>query len=86
MRLIHHFSREGNTVLDLCSVTGTTAVACLLLNCHCVAMDNDEFQFQTMPARVTGAITHIEQNSHEETKRVSLHRVTTSADEVEKVT
>jgi hypothetical protein len=39
-----------------------------------------------MPACVTGAITHIEENSHEETKRASLHRVTTSADGVEKVT
>jgi hypothetical protein len=49
-------------------------------------MDNDEFRFRIMPARVTGAITYIEQNSHEETKRVSLHCVTTSADGVEKVT
>jgi hypothetical protein len=39
-----------------------------------------------MPTRVTGAITHIEENSHDETKRVSLHRVTTSADLVEKAT
>jgi DNA modification methylase len=57
MRLIYHFSREGNTVLDLCSGTGTTAVAFLLLNRHFVAIKNDEFQFRNMPARVTGAIT-----------------------------
>jgi DNA modification methylase len=82
--LIHHFSREGNTVLDLCSGTGTTAVACLVLSRHCVAMESDEFLFRAMPARVTGAVTHIEENSHEETKRVNLHRVTTSADAVEK--
>jgi hypothetical protein len=47
-------------------------------------MENDELQFRIMPALVTGAITHIEQNSHEETKRASLDRVTTSADGVEK--
>ena len=86
MKLIQHFSREGNTVLDLCAGTGTTAVACLLLNRHCVAMENDEFQFQLMPKRLSEAITHIDDNSHEETKRVSLHRVTTSAEGVEKVT
>ena len=86
MRLIQHFSREGDTVLDLCAGTGTTAVACLLLNRHSVAMENDEFQFELMPKRLPEAITTIDDNSNVETKRVSLHRVTTSAEGVEKVT
>ena len=86
LRLIYHFSCGGNTVLDLCSGTGTTAVACLLLNRHCVAVENGEFQFELMPKRLTEAITHIDANSNVETKRVSLHRVTTSAEGVEKVT
>ena len=84
--MIYHFSCGGNTVLDLCSVTGTTAVVCFVLNRHCVVMENYESQFELMPKRLTEAITHIEGNSNVETKRVSLHRVTTSAEGVEKVT
>ena len=72
--------------VNLCSGTGTTAVACLLLNRHSVAMENDEFQFELMPKRLTEANTTIDDNSNVLTKRVSLHRVTTSADGVEKVT
>ena len=86
LRLIYHFSCEGNTVLDLCSGTGTTAVVCFVMNRHCVAMENDEFQFELMPKRLTEAITTIDDNSNVLTKRVSLHRVTTSAEGVEKVT
>jgi adenine specific DNA methylase Mod len=86
MRLIHYFSREGNNILDLCSGTGTTAAACLLLNRSLRRHGERRFQSRIMPARVTGAITHTEENSHDETKRVSLHRVTISADGVENVT
>ena len=49
-------------------------------------MENYESQFELMPKRLTEAITHIEGNSNVETKRASLHRVTTSAEGVEKVT
>ena len=48
-------------------------------------MENYEFQVEFMPKRLTEAITHIDGNSNVETKRVSLHRVTTSAKGVEKV-
>ena len=85
MRLIYHFSCGGNTVLDLCSGTGTTAVVCFVSNRHCVVMENYKFQFEFIPKRLTEAITHIDGNSNVETKRVSLHRVTTSAEGVEKV-
>lgn len=44
MKLVEFYTVSGGTVLDLCSGTGTTAVACGLMNRNCYSVDNNPFQ------------------------------------------
>jgi DNA modification methylase len=54
-RFIEYFTLPDDTVLDLCSGTGTTSLACLLSNRNCISIEMDEVQFLLMPTRLTQA-------------------------------
>ena len=74
MKFIHQFSKIGCNVLDLCSGTGTAAVACVLLNRNCTSIENDQLQFSLLPSRVNVAYNHCRSNINSETGRSSIHK------------
>ena len=74
MKFIHQFSKIGSNVLDLCSGTGTAAVACVLLNRNCTSIENDQLQFSLLPSRVNVAYNHCRSNINSETGRSSIHK------------
>ena len=57
--IVEHFSRPNDCVLDLCSGTQSTAVACILSNRHCVSVEMAKFQFNQGITRVQGAVDAI---------------------------
>lgn len=50
--LISRHSNEGNTILDLCSGSGTTALAAASLKRNCVSVETDEEQTRYMQCRL----------------------------------
>lgn len=52
-QFIEQFSTADDTVLDLCSGSGSTTVACVLSNRHCVSIESDEFQISQNRMRLT---------------------------------
>jgi 16S rRNA G966 N2-methylase RsmD len=71
-RFIEYFTVPNDSVLDLCSGTGTTAVACLASNRNCVCLETDDVQFLLMPKRLTAAQARIREATDETTHRVKL--------------
>jgi tRNA1(Val) A37 N6-methylase TrmN6 len=69
MKIINQFSKIWSNVLDLCSGTGTAAVACMLLNRNCTSVENEQIQFSLLPSRVNQAYNHCRQNLNMETGR-----------------
>jgi len=67
MRLIRMFvelfTLPGEKVLDLCTGTGTGAIACLLSNRDCLSIDSDDIQFTMFGKRVSLAETWILDNT-----------------------
>ena len=63
--LIEHFSQPDDKVLDLCSGTGTTAIACMLTNRNCVSMDKDRYQCLKHRARFISAWNEISNGVNE---------------------
>ena len=64
--IIEHYSFQDNVVLDLCSGSQSTAVACILSNRHCVSIENDEFQFSQGRGRIAQALESIAECRDEE--------------------
>ena len=54
-QLVEHFSQPDDNILDLCSGTATTAVACMLTNRNCVSFDKDAYQCIKQRARIVTA-------------------------------
>jgi hypothetical protein len=73
-RFIEYFTVPNDNVMDLCSGTGTTAVACLLSNRNCVCFELDDVQFLLMPKRLTAAQGRIREATSEDTHRVILEK------------
>jgi DNA modification methylase len=69
---VEYFTVAGDTVLDLCSGTGTGALTCFLTNRDCVAVELDELQFKLMPSRMLLAYKYVKENANEETGRLKL--------------
>jgi predicted RNA methylase len=74
MKLIHQFLKIGSHVLDLCSGTGTAAVACMLLNRNCTSIENEQLQFSLLPSCVNVAYNHCRTNMNAENGRSSIHK------------
>jgi DNA modification methylase len=55
IELIEKFSKQGEMILDLCSGTGTTVVACAVTNRSCTSLETDELQFRLIPRRLQSA-------------------------------
>lgn len=45
--MVRHFSQEGDTVLSLCSGTGSTSVAALMLGRNAIDIDFQQHQLLT---------------------------------------
>jgi DNA modification methylase len=58
--IIEHFTLANDNVLDLCSGTGSTAIACLLSNRNCVSVEKQEFQGTMIQSRINTFITTYE--------------------------
>ena len=71
-RFVEYFTVAGDSVLDLCSGTGTGAITCFLTNRDCVAVELDELQFKLMPSRLLLAFKYLKENEIEETGRLKL--------------
>ena len=54
IELIEKFSKPGERILDLCSGTGTTAVACAVTNRNCTSLESHELQWRLIPGRLHG--------------------------------
>jgi len=50
--LIKTYSNEGDTVLDCCAGSGTTAIACLNLNRNYICIEKDTKYFEVMKERI----------------------------------
>lgn len=50
--LIITYTHEGQVVLDNCSGSGTTAIACLNTNRHFICMENDQDQYEKSTNRI----------------------------------
>jgi DNA modification methylase len=74
MKIIHQFSKIESSVLDLCSGTGTVAVACMLLNRNCTSIENEQIQFSLLPSRVNVAYNHCRTHINTETGRSPIHK------------
>jgi site-specific DNA-methyltransferase (adenine-specific) len=83
IELIEKFSKPGDMILDLCSGTGTTAVACAVTNRSCTSLETDELQWRLIPRRWQSAKGYCDEHVATDTGRSSLH--TTSTDRVGKV-
>ena len=70
----------GDMILDLCSGTGTTAVACAVTNRSCTSLETDELQCRLIPRRLQSAKSYCDEHVNNETGRVSLHTKTTDKD------
>lgn len=55
--LVSWFSDPGETVLDLCGGSGTTAVACALLGRSCVVVERDARWAEHIKKRITGLLS-----------------------------
>ncbi len=53
--LIKTYSKEGDTVLDNCMGSGTTGVACKILNRNFIGIEKDENYFNIAKGRITSA-------------------------------
>jgi len=60
------FTLPGEKVLDLCTGTGTGAIACLLSNRDCLSIDSDDIQFTMFGKRVSLAETWILDNTDQD--------------------
>lgn len=50
--LIRTYTNEGDTVLDICSGSGTTALACVLEKRGFICIEKDEKYFEIMENRI----------------------------------
>lgn len=51
-RIVEDYSRPGDTVLDFCMGSGTTAIACLLTGRNFIGIEKDPAQFKTARKRI----------------------------------
>ena len=61
--IIEHFTLANDNVLDLCSGSGSTAIACLPSNRNCVNVEKQEFQVSMIESRIN---TFIDAYEHED--------------------
>lgn len=73
-RFIEYFTVPNDNVLDLCSGTGTTALACFLSNRNCTSLETDKVQFLMLPKRLVAAQARIRDTTIEETHRAALEK------------
>ena len=55
--IIEHFTLANDNVLDLCSGSGSTAIACLLSNRNCVSVEKQPFQVTMIESRINTFIS-----------------------------
>ena len=77
IELIEKFSKPGERILDLCSGTGTTAVACAVTNRNCTSL---ELQWRLIPGRLQSAKAYCDEHVNPDTGRTSLHNISTDTD------
>jgi DNA modification methylase len=80
IELIEKFSKQGEMILDLCSRTGTTAVACAVTNRNCTSLEIDEQQWRLIPGRLQSAKAYCDEHVDPDTGRKSLHTTSTDTD------
>ena len=80
IELIEKFSKQGEMILDLCSGTGTTAVACAVTNRSCTSLETDELQWRLIPGRLQSAKAYCDDHVDPDTGRTSLHTTSTDTD------
>jgi len=80
IELIEKFSKPGERILDLCSGTGTTAVACAVTNRNCTSLETDELQWRLIPGRLQSAEAYCDEHVNPDTGRTSLHTSSTDTD------
>jgi DNA modification methylase len=80
IELIENFPKKGDIILDLCSGTGTTAVACAVTNRSCTSLETDELQWRLIPRRLQSAKGYCDELVNPDTGRTSLHTTTTDKD------
>jgi DNA modification methylase len=80
IELIEKFSKPGERILDLCSGTGTTAVACAVTNRNCTSLESHELQWRLIPGRLQAAKSYCEEHVNPDTGRTSLHTSSTDTD------
>lgn len=68
--IVNRFSKEDENVLDLCSGTGTTAVAALTCNRSVISVENNEFQATQCVARIVSLAQIAEVEVYAETGRL----------------
>jgi DNA modification methylase len=73
-RFIEYFTVPNDSVLDLCSGSGTAAVACFLSNRNCVSIESDPVQFLSMPKRLVSAQSRIREAKLSGTMRSDLEK------------
>jgi DNA modification methylase len=80
IELIENFSKQGDMILDLCSGTGTTAVACAVTNRSCTSLETYELQWRLIPRRLQSAKGYCDEHVDTDTGRTSLHTTSTDRD------
>lgn len=55
--LVKTYSNEGDTVLDNCMGSGTTAIACIQANRHFIGMEKEEKYFKLAEKRINDALS-----------------------------
>ena len=80
IELIEKFSKPGERILDLCSGTGTTAVACAVTNRNCTSLESHELQWRLIPGRLQSAKAYCDKHVNTDTGRTSLHTSSTDTD------
>jgi hypothetical protein len=73
IELIEKFSKQGEMILDLCSGTGTTDVACAVTNRNCTSLETYELQWRLIPGRLQSARAYCDEQVNPDTGRTSLH-------------
>jgi site-specific DNA-methyltransferase (adenine-specific) len=71
-RFIEYFTVPNDNVLDLCSGSGTTALACFLSNRNCTSLEKDQVQFLMLPKRLVQAQGRIRDITLDDTHRANL--------------
>lgn len=62
--LIKTYSNEGDTILDYCAGSGTTAIACLNTNRNYICIEKEEKYYNVIKNRIASHMTHQIDDSH----------------------